>query len=131
MSEKNTTARKRKGTQGRSKQASEQQKIEYPDLTFEVTIGSRFGKDEKFYGWETDSLIYAGMLKDPECPQAFRQAFKNIFIDHLLTKCDPPHPGNIAGIFLLTVASLQDDAPCDADTAVEILRTLRETLAPE
>jgi hypothetical protein len=71
------------------------------------------------------------MLSDPTCPVAFREAFTNIFLDHLYTKVEPAHPCYISAFFLLVVTSLQESIPADAAAAVDILRTLRETLAPE
>lgn len=132
---KNTTGRKAKVTQGRSKSAfkkggaPEKKKgvLDFPDLS----IGSDFEKGAVFYEWETDGLIYEAMLSSPECPQAFREAFTNIFLDHLFTRCEPAHPCYISAFFLLCVTSLQESIPADAVTAVNILRTLRETLAPE
>jgi hypothetical protein len=86
---KNTTSRKAKVTQGRSKPASkkgdapEKKKgvLDLPDLS----IRSDFEKNAEFYSWETDGLIYEAMLSDPTCPVAFREAFTNIFFDHLFT----------------------------------------------
>jgi hypothetical protein len=132
---KNTTSHKAKVTQGRSKPASKkadaQEKrkavLDLPDLS----IRSDFEKNDEFYSWETDGLIYEAMLSDPTCPKAFREAFTNIFLDHLFTQCEPTHPCHISAFFLLVVTSLQESIPADAVTAVNILRTLRETLAPE
>jgi hypothetical protein len=109
-------------------------KVETPkkgSLTFDVTIQTRFGKDDEFYQWETDGLIYAEMLSRADCPAAFRQAFNRIFTDHLYTKVEPTHPCLISAFFPLVMLSLQESVPADAETAVSILRTLRETLAPE
>jgi hypothetical protein len=84
---KSTTGRKAKVTQGRSKPASkkadaqEKGELTFPDLSIETS----FSKNAEFYSWETDGLIYAEMLSSPECPQAFREAFTNIFLDHLFT----------------------------------------------
>jgi hypothetical protein len=132
---KNTTRRKAQVTQGRSKPTSkkgdapEKKKgvLDLPDLS----IRSDFEKGAEFYEWETDGLIYEAMLSDPTCPVAFREAFTSIFLDHLFTRCEPTHPCHIRAFFLLVVTSLQESIPADAVTAVNILRTLRETLAPE
>lgn len=130
---KNTTSRKAKVTQGRSKKADETKEQKRPPvLSFELSVRTDSGElPDDFYEWETDGIIYARLLSLPDCPASFRRAFTSIFIDFLLCGCDATHPNNISAFFPLTLMSMQGSAPCDAATIVGVLRTLREQLAPE
>lgn len=101
-----------------------------PELTMDVTLRVDQERDEEFYRWETDGIIYSEMLGSPDCPAAFRMAFKTIFIDHLLTKCETTNPRCITTFFPLVMLCLQDNAPVESRAIAAALRTLREELAP-
>lgn len=97
------------------------------DLTVELTdIPSQELEERKIEGF-----LYASMLRRPDCPQAFREAFTNIFIEHLWNECGEAVIRDIDFFFPLVVGLLQGWIPADANRTVEILRTLQETLAPK
>jgi hypothetical protein len=115
---KDTTRAKREGTQGRTK-------------TVNLKLNIEEGYGRLVESWKKEGTIYAALLASRECPDAFRQAFANIFTDHLLAVCKPTHPCYIKAFFPLAALALEGDEPATVDAVVNVLRTLRETLAPE
>jgi hypothetical protein len=88
--------------------------------------------EDEITEWQIDAAIYSAMLSRPDCPESFRQAFTDIFTEHLLKEIiGTTSPDLIELIFPLIVTHLQGWIPADAQRTVSILRTLRETLAPE
>jgi hypothetical protein len=81
--------------------------------------------------WKLDGAIYAEMLSTNKCPKSFRDAFTAIFEQRLLEPCHASHPLFISTFFPLVVLSFQGFEPAEALEVVEVLRLLRETLAPE
>ena len=78
-----------------------------------------------------DGEIYAEMFSDLELPIAFKDAFKSIFLDQLVARCDFMHPDALAAAFPLVMICLQGNEPVTSDTLIDTLTRLRETLAPE
>ena len=102
-----------------------------PTATLNVDVRFRHTSQDELEEWKVDGAIYAHMLSRPDCPKAFREAFSSVFVEHLFEECQAAHPAIIATLFPLVVGHLQGWIPAEADRAVRILRTLRDTLAPE
>jgi hypothetical protein len=102
-----------------------------PTATLNVDIRFRHTSGEELEEWKIDGAIYAHMLSRPDCPEAFRRAFTDIFTEHLFEECQAAHPAIIATLFPLVVGHLQGWIPVEAYRTVLVLRTLRDTLAPE
>jgi hypothetical protein len=102
-----------------------------PRATLDIDVTLRHTTTGELEEWKIDGAIYAAMLSRNDCPEAFRRAFTNIFAEHLFNECQAAHPSIIGTLFPLIVGHLQDWIPAEADRTVRILRTLRETLAPE
>lgn len=129
---KDTTRPSRKGTQGRSKtRAQTSAAPQAEEITVRFPFGSLSKIEELIPGWQKDGEIYARLLANNDCPVAFREAFKAIFYDQLLPMADFGHPLNITAFFPLILISAQGSHPIEADTIVQTLIHLRETLAAE
>jgi hypothetical protein len=102
----------------------------HPTATLDLSVKGEWASQQEVNEWEIDGAIYAAMLSHRDCPQSFREAFTTIFTEHLLSECEAAHPHWIRHFFPLVVLSMQGSIPVDALRVVEVLRTLRETLAP-
>jgi hypothetical protein len=97
----------------------------------DLSIESDEASEGEVREWELDGVIYGHMLHHRACPPAFREAFNNIVIEHLLKPCVTEGVHEIDVLFPLAVLALQGWIPAEAYRTVLVLRTLRDTLAPE
>lgn len=98
--------------------------------TFDLTIELSDTRPGELEEWKIDGVLYAAMLARQDCPKAFREAFASIFDEHLFSECRTSNPRAVEFLFPLVVGLLQSEIPADALRTVEILHTLRDTLAP-
>jgi hypothetical protein len=78
-----------------------------------------------------DVELLARTLEDKECSAEFARAFGAVYTDHLLDGCgvDYTTPEVLRVLLPLVVfTQYREGRPADADTALSILLTLRETL---
>lgn len=102
------------------------------EIAFRFPLGVYEGvKDERLARWQDDGEIYARLLGNSECPDAFRCSFNDLFIDHLLANAEVTQPQYIAAFYVLTLIALEGNDVAASQYIGAALITLRETLAPE
>jgi hypothetical protein len=102
-----------------------------PTATLDIDVLLRHTSTEELEEWKIDGAIYAALLSRPDCPEAFRKAFTDIFTEHLFNECQTDYAPLVRILFPLVVGHLQGWIPAEAYRTVLVLRTLREALAPE
>jgi hypothetical protein len=102
-----------------------------PTATLDMDVLLHHTSSEELEEWKIDGIIYAALLGHPKCPEAFRKAFVSVFTEHLFNECQTDYAPLVRILFPLVVGHLQGQIPAEAYRAVLILRTLRETLAPD